>query len=392
MPKQTLLVDQQILERINRASLRFLSPLDINEVYSAVVQEAIGLVSAEYGSIFLLEKDKLVRVFASLDLLYQIRPKKEGPIYNALVNQTPTVIKVKNYPEMHDEIKKMGIKSIIVIPLSYRKKSIGVLSVESTKEETLTDKELGILSLFSSTITLAIIKTRLYQEAKDALENRDLFISLAAHELRTPLTTMFVYINLLREKAKTSKNKTTYRLTRELSAEASRLEGIINELLTLSRVKTGKMTFVFKEANLPQIVERARINFNSNHPGYKLKVLNKLKSQDVLICDSDKLIQVLTNILDNAAKFSPKGKVIVLEIGTKGRMFEIKIKDQGAGLTKEEIPKVFQGFYKAHGNYKQGMGLGLFLAKNIIDKHKGLINLTSEIGEGTTVQILLPIS
>ena len=100
---------------------------------------------------------------------------------------------------------------------------------------------------------------------------------------------------------------------------------------------------------------------------------------------------MLTNVLNNAAKFSPTTEKIKATLNYVNGNFVVKIQDKGTGISKDDLPHIFDEFYKGKGNYRSGMGLGLFLAKSIIDKHKGGIKVTSKKDKGTTVAINLPI-
>src|SRR3989344_2861390 len=219
-----------ILDKIYKAALKFLVPLNLEETYALIVQEAIKLVKAQNGSIFLMEQGKLNRVYASDPLLYKIQVRNKGTTFNTFKTNKTNIIRVKLLEKVHPEFKRLGVKSIISIPLTNHGETIGVLSLQSTKSEYLTDQELDTLELFGSLASLAIRKTKLYDETKRALEARDLFISMAVYELRTPLTTISGYAQLLHSKLSGSVTPES-RWVEELSWEAYRLTLLVNELL-----------------------------------------------------------------------------------------------------------------------------------------------------------------
>ena len=246
-----------------------------------------------------------------------------------------------------------------------------------------------MLTLFGSMVSLAIIKAQQYGEIKEALETRDLFISLASHELRTPLTTVNGYLQLLHSKLE-GVDAIKSRWTKEALLESQRLTKLIDELLQINKIKTMQLHYFFEENDLKLIIKRAIENFRFNHPDRIVIYTDKVKHKSVvIISDFDKLLQVVINLLDNADKFSPKDKKIDIELQQKNSTFILQIKDEGIGVTQKDLPYIFQGFYKGDKN-KKGMGLGLYLAKNIIDRHQGAIAISSGKNKGTTVEIRLP--
>jgi signal transduction histidine kinase len=380
-----------ILEKIDKAALLFLEPLNPEETYSTIVHEAIKLVRANYGSIYLADnKGLLEKIYSSIPYISKIKQREKGYTYQAYKSRQSFVVAGKQVYAAHPELKKLGTKSIIYIPLFNRRKSIGVLSLGSFHEPHFNEEEISALKLFGSLASLAIRNSQLYAETERALSIRDQFIALAAHELRTPLTSINGYIQLL--KSRSSKlGQTESRWIEELSWESYRLTELIRELLEINRVKSGQLQFLWKECHLKGIIHRAMTSFRFSHPGHVINFINQLEeTPDTVIGDYDKLLQVISNLLDNAAKFSPTDKPISLILRSDTTKLIVEVRDQGKGIAKKDHHKVFEGFYKGLDNYKQGMGLGLLLAKFITDSHKGEIDLRSAINKGTTFEIKLP--
>lgn len=379
------------LEEIYSAGLKFLTQLTPEETFTLIVEEAMRLIGAESGSILLEKKGRLERVYASSAMLYGIQPRKRGFMYNVYKSQKARVLTKDDIKKVHPEVTETAISSDIIIPLSYMGKSIGVLSVQSSNNQQFTDRDLQLLTWYAPMATLAIRKTELYSELQKALEIRDLFMSMASHELRTPLTSVNGYIQLL-------KNKTNGQGTQEakwieqLSWECLRLTNLVKELLETNRIKSGQLQYFWKECSLDLIISRAVENFKFTYPSRKIYFKDSLseKESDLVIGDFDKLLQVFTNVVDNAIKFSPEDTEIIITLTTKGKWILIEIKDVGEGIAKKDLSRLFDSFYKAEGNLKQGMGLGLYLAKNIIDQHHGTIKLYSKVKKGTLVEIKLP--
>lgn len=379
-----------ILDRIHKSALKFLVPLTIEETYKLIVHEAVKLTKTHQGSIFLEENGELKRVYASNSILNKIKIRKIGTTYKTFRSQKANVTNATVLEKAHPQFKKMNLKAIVSIPLINQRKSIGVLSVQSRKDKYFTDEQLNSLKIFGSLASLAIRKNQLYEETKMALEARDLFISMAAHELRTPITTISGYAQLLYSKFGEAETPES-RWIKELTWETLRLSHLVNELLEVDRIKTGQFQYFFKECSLKEILQRAAADFKITHPEHSLLIKNTIKkNKDIIIGDFDKLLQMILNLLDNAAKFSPPSLSITLKLDSKPSCFTLIVQDKGKGVSKPELPIIFEKYYKGVDTRVEGMGLGLFLVKNIIREHHGEIKISSKLNKGTTIKIKLP--
>ncbi len=383
-----------ILIKIYRISLKFLYVLTLNETYELVIEEALKLVKADYGSIFLYEDDEFKRVYTNNPNLYKIQIRKRGNTFKVFKTHKPMVLNskdVKNIPHQ-PAYKKVGIeyKSDLMVPLFYRGKSMGVLSMISHNDKFFTKQDINTLTIFAPVVTLAIRKSQLNDDVQKALEARDLFISMAAHELRTPLTTINGYVQLLQTKITDS---ATYesKWLKELSWETQRLTILVNELLEAERIKRGEFRYVWKTCSLREILNRALGNFHFTYPRQSVVLDDRLvDGQDKIIADYDKILQVLNNLLENAGKYSPQNSKIQIFLKSRGGNLLLSVKDEGKGIPKSSLPKLFEIYYRGSNQTQEGIGLGLYLAKKIITKHNGDINIKSKEGKGTTVEIKLP--
>ena len=259
-----------------------------------------------------------------------------------------------------------------------------------TNDQNFTEKQLNALELFGSYISLAIRKTQLNAELTETLKARDLFIAMAAHELRTPLTSVGGYIQLLFNRY-ADQETIEANWIKQLYWESIRLNKLAKELLEINQVRMGKLTFYWAECNLKEIINRSlrvsRFAFPNRNIILKY-MINDLEPK--IVGDFDKLIQVITNIIENAVKHSAEEKPVVLVLEEKKKYYCLSIIDKGTGIPRSDIKKIGQEFYKGENSSAEGMGLGLYIASYIIDHHKGLIKFKSKIKEGTQVLILIP--
>lgn len=378
------------LDKIYKLGSKFLTPLTLEETYQLIVSEALNLVKADDGSILLLSENQLQRVYASSSIFYKIAPRKRDFMYRVLKSQKPVILSVKQIAKSHPVIAQTKIKSDVILPLIDHQKPIGVLSIMSLKENYFTEKEISILKLFLPMAVLAIRKAELYEEADASIKAKDLFISMAGHELRTPLTTINGYAQLL--KSKLSKSETPEaRWAQQLAWESNRLTQLVNELLEIDRIRTGKLRYMWKECSLKELVSKALVDFRFNHPENRIIFKNKLIApNDKIIGDDSKLMQVILNLLDNAAKFSPLDKEISISLDSKGGYVVLEITDCGKGIAKKDLQKIYEIFYRGKNHTREGMGLGLFLARSIIVHHRGIISVKSKENRGTTIEVRLP--
>ncbi len=384
--------NDNIFETINKVSLSFLEPLSLQEVYAKIIDGAQKLVEAEYGSLILEQDGQLRRVHSTLPVADQVYFRKSGFTYKAFAERKAYVRHSENFGRVHPSIKELGVKSNIFIPLSYKGKSVGVLIVNSLKKEKFKQKDLNILKLFGSMITLAIRKSQLYDETRQALDTRDLFISLAAHELRTPLTAVNGYAQLIHNKLKNGEHETEFRWSEELVGECRRLTALVNELLTVNQIKSGQLQFIFQEVQLSEVVRKSLATINFRYP-HRVTLFNTKvdEDSDIVIGDKDKLLQVVSNIIDNAIKFSPPHTEINIDLTKKGSDLLLRITDKGRGIDQKDLDNIFESYYRASKNVnEEGMGLGLFLTRYIINRHNGHIKVASKLGKGTRVEISLP--
>lgn len=382
-------IEYKVIEKIYKASMKFLEPLDAAETLSTIVGEAVRLVDGDYGSILLMHNKELVRVYASNDIAYKTKIRKHGNTYTCFRTGKPVLDTIHKMQAAHPELIGAGIMSTLFIPLTNKSKSVGVLTVNSKKDQEFSEYETHILQLFGSMASLAIRKTQLYDEIKKALDMRDMFISMASHELRTPITTINGYVQLLQTKMKNEQGVTKLWMD-ELGRELDRLTLLVKELLAINRIKSGNLQYTFKESDLSDIVNRAVKTVEFGYPEKKIVLQNKLENDDRVIGDYDKLLQVVSNVLENAAKYSGDQKEIRMTLSKKHHQFKITVKDSGIGIPKKELPEIFKGYVQGKNHTREGLGLGLFLTKSIVDQHLGKIRIKSLENKGTTVEIILP--
>ncbi len=216
------------------------------------------------------------------------------------------------------------------------------------------------------------------------------FIATAAHELHTPLAAIMGYSELLLSE-RDVRSQTAREYLQTIFAKAVLLERLVDQLLDLSHVASGLVVFLEKEpVDIAGEIRDHVIKFQRSYR-YHHFISHGLANPLLLLVDRVKFLQVIDNILGNAVKFSPEGSEIVVSCTSSETEVRISIRDQGIGMTPEQVERAFHRFYRADVSEtaKQGLGLGLTLAKSIIESHGGTMLLESELGKGTTVSCIL---
>jgi two-component system phosphate regulon sensor histidine kinase PhoR len=224
------------------------------------------------------------------------------------------------------------------------------------------------------------------------------FVANASHELRTPLAAIKGFLETLEDPKAGKDDETRARFLKIMYDEADRMQRLIEDLMSLSRIEAEKFELPSESIDLSKLVEEAR-DFYINSRGKKEREIQiNLPAKIPLIYgDRAQLAQVVANLLSNAFKYGRKGAPVTISLAPNkaGTMLHLAITDQGDGIAPEHIPRLTERFYRVDkGRSKSigGTGLGLAIVKHITERHGGRMEITSEVGKGTTVSVVLPIA
>jgi two-component system sensor histidine kinase ResE len=252
------------------------------------------------------------------------------------------------------------------------------------------------------TVTAAVAVLRdVTEESKLEKLRRD-FVANVSHEIRTPLSMVQGYSEALLDDIVTSPEERK-ELVQVIYDESLRMGRLVKDLLDLSRMEAGHIELNRERIEVKPLVERVYRKFHGMAKDKNIRFEYDLADAELVLeaADSDRLEQVLTNLLDNAFRHTPEGKTVCIRADAvqhadHSRWVKIEIEDEGAGIPAEDIPYIFERFYKADKARKRagsgGTGLGLAIVKNIIDAHGGQIQVKSALGQGTTFLIMLPVA
>jgi len=220
------------------------------------------------------------------------------------------------------------------------------------------------------------------------------FVANVSHDLKTPLTSIAGFSQALLDG--TANNQEDLRRSAQIiHDETNRLIRLTQDLLDLARLESGQITIAREPVDITALASKTVTRFESKAKSRQVNLkldlaprLPKVKG------DEDRLAQVLTNLLDNAIKFTTAGGAVLLEASSDAHSVKIEITDSGPGIPPEELDRIFERFYqvdKARASGEGGTGLGLAIAKEIVEAHGGQISASSEVDKGTTFTVLLPV-
>jgi signal transduction histidine kinase len=368
-----------------------------------VTKSSIGYSDAEIKTI---ELDLNKRKFANL--LF----KKEKPI---LINRD-----TESASQEYALLDILNTESFITAPIAVKDESVGFILMGNTSlYGKVVEGDSELLSIFANQIGAAIENTKLYtelfgshkelerrvaertqeleklnEELKNLNKMKSDFISSVSHELRTPLTSIKGYASILM----------TGKLGDVLPAQKERLEKIdkhsnslvhlINNLLDIARIESGNVQMEMKDISIKEMLDSIVdiIIPQVKEKNISLKINSKIKFDRIKV-DPSQMERVFLNLLSNAVKFTPEKGMVIIEIKEKNDDIQFSIEDTGIGIPPQDIPKVFQEFFRADNALDQkikGSGLGLSLVKKIIEAHKGKIWFDSKLGKGSRFTFTLP--
>jgi signal transduction histidine kinase len=304
--------------------------------------------------------------------------------------------KFANDEEGLKRIKSLIPRSQIFVPLIVKQRTIGALvfGIENAKRPPFNEADLVLAQEIAGRIALALDNSRLYQEAQAAVQVRDTFLSIAAHELKTPLTALLGQAQVLQRRVKeegglTPRNQRTLNVIVEQSLRLSRM---IAALLDIRRIEHGQLTIEQVPLDLAALSRRV---IDEIQPTLSYHEVVYTNDQPVMIVgDELRLEQVLYNLISNAAKYSAHQTTIMVEVQQQGTEAELRVRDEGMGIPEASIPHLFDRYYRVpHTQHHiSGMGIGLYVVKEIISLHGGAIHVESVVGEGSCFTVRLPLA
>src|SRR6218665_174620 len=296
-------------------------------------------------------------------------------------------------PEGH-----LPVRSYLAVPVTSRSgEVIGGLFFGHPTPGVFTAREERLVAGLAAQVAVAMDNARLFQRVQEAVTSRDTFLSIASHELRTPITSMKMLSQHMRKRIR-AKDPAAFapervtRLVEQTERSIDRLSRLVDDMLDISRIATGRLQLQLESLDLSELTRDVVERFEQQlgEAGHTLEL--RLTPGLVGHWDRDRLEQVLANLLTNVLKYAPRAP---LKVSTRGQSDHalLEVEDRGPGIAAKDQHRIFERFERlVTPSEVSGLGLGLHIAKHIVEAHTGRIHVRSAVGEGARFIVELPVS
>lgn len=415
--------EQKILYRLAQ---ELASTLDVPSALTFIASHISQSFGAKFGSIRLLDEtgeflltgaiygvsDEYTKI-ANENVQIPITPgtpNGQSPaalaIRNRRIYAINNVFKDRRFTAWREMARMESYTSVVAVPLIPAEAPIGVMMLYFRDAKKLQPSEYELLQTAGRTAAIAIqramLDERLLKEevTRRALEEishlKTEFVSLVSHELRTPLTSIQGYVKLMLAGHSGELNEVQNEFLTTVNRNTDRLIALVNDLLDISKIQSGRLDLVLEPLELAQVLDRELELLKNIADDKQITIATDIEPGiSPVRADSHRLGQIIANLVSNAVKYSPESTTIKLAAYQVDKNVLIKVIDAGMGIAPEERSKLFQMFYRGESDAVRqirGTGLGLAITKHLVEMHGGKIWVESEKGHGSTFSFTIPIA
>ena len=394
-----------VLETANRCARALGSSLELDEAFGAFIRELRGLVPFERTAIVLLEAETATTMATAGRGAGEVFPPGnadpiQGSVLERVLDGRLIVrrdLADREFPA-DEQLLALGLRSELVSPLLLGARTIGMLSLSRERPDAFSEDEVELVSLLGRLVATAVQNIRAYEAERRRVEElarlsqlRADFVSLVSHELRSPMAAVIGAARTLQDRWRMLSAAQRESFLALIGDETARLAELVGDVLDTSRIEAGTFSYRFDEIDLGRVVDEA----------VEAAVLAQQEVQVVASVrgrlpairgDRTRLRQVLTNLIENAVKYSPEGGEVRVSAAAANGAVEIAVRDSGPGIPRDQQGRIFEKFGRAdvEGGSKPGTGLGLFIARSIAEAHGGSLDVSSGGEPGATFVLTLP--
>ena len=291
----------------------------------------------------------------------------------------------------NDTHHALETRSLMIVPLNARGRTVGAIAFASTSASgrRFDQADLNIATELARRAALLVDNARLYAEAKAAIRARDDLMAVVSHDLREPLQTISAAAGLLRlepEHGEAAKS------IQSITLASTQMRLLVQDLLVMSRIDAGQFAISADLVDLAALVREAHTLFQPQAEARNVRLNCRLASDlPPVAADRHRVLQALSNLIGNALKFMAADGEVTLAVAREGDAIRISVADTGVGIDEEDLERVFDRFWRVDRREGGGVGLGLSVAKGIVEAHGGRIGVTSQRGVGSTFYFTLPV-
>lgn len=297
--------------------------------------------------------------------------------------------------ETPEQLQLLGARSYICVPLKVRGETFAVMALVSSEPgKSLGDLDLEAAQELARRGALAVENARLFRDAREAVQARDEFISMASHDLRSPLTSAGLHIDKVLRRARAGganlEREAVTADLEKLQGQVSRLIQMMDSLLDITTIAAGRMQLEKQSVDLNELATRAAERLQEDFARANCELRVRTEGRVEGVWDPFRIEQVIVNLVSNAVKYG-EGRPVELMVEGDERTARLTVKDLGIGIAYEDQRRLFERFERVRADSGVGgHGVGLWIVRRIVEAHGGRIRLTSREGEGATFQIDLP--
>jgi PAS domain S-box-containing protein len=315
---------------------------------------------------------------------------------------------VRDNPELIATTRSLGLRSYMGVPLIAHGRIIGAITFSSIQPaRRYSEADLRFAQELARRIALTLDNGYLYQQAQEEIQERkkaedalraseqrkDEFIGMASHELKTPITALKGFTNVLQRRlSKQSDAQSLYYLAR-MDVQLDKITKLISDLLDITRMQSGKLVMQQEVLDLDTVVRETIETLQAATETHRLRIEGGTGAR--IMGDKDRLAQVFINLITNAIKYSPHADTVIVRLSKAAEQAIVSVQDFGIGIAETHQQHIFERFYQVADPDEKtypGLGIGLYISQEIVERHHGRIWLESAKGAGATFYVALPLS
>lgn len=409
MTDQALAARVEELSVMQRIDRELNTSLDINQAMRITLEWAMRQSLANAGLVATIEEN-LIRIMASQGYTSELDEFENGQIPLHRIPALEEIISSGQIQQVQITAENgsgllPSVHTQLVLPIRREGTTIGVIMLESTHPEPISQESVNFLNRLSDHAAIAISNAKLYAAIQAANNAKSEFVSFVAHELKNPMTSIKGYTELLAAGAVGPINDPQKNFLSTIRSNVERMSTLVSDLNDVSRIEANRLRLDFKATKSNEVVDEVVRSLRRQIEEKEQQLINTLPADlpDVW-ADRSRLIQVITNLISNAIKYTPKSGQFEIsaercanrwDATGAGEVVHLWVKDNGIGIAPEDQKKIFQKFFRSEDPKTReapGTGLGLNITKSLVEMQGGKIWFESEFRQGTTFHITIPIS
>ncbi|MBL4675095.1 MAG: PAS domain S-box protein [Mucilaginibacter sp.] len=395
------------LEVLNNIGRVISENLDVQEILQKVTDATTTLTGAAFGAFFYNKEDEKGESYQLYTLTGAPREafdKLGMPRNTAVFSHTfggLGVVRVDditkderyghNSPHRGMPKGHLPVVSYLAVPvISKSSEVIGGLFLGHPEPAKFTKEHENLVVSVASQASIALDNAKLYEEIQKLNSKKDEFIGLASHELKTPMTSLNGYLQIIdRSLGEDDRNKS---FIKKALIQINKLSDLISDLLDVSKIEAGLLPLNYSDFHLDQMVDEVVELMQHSTKSHSI-VICATETKLLISADKQRLEQVIINLLSNAIKYSPEADHINVTLSADSKHAIIEVQDFGIGINKEQQRRIFSRFYRVEdvASHISGLGIGLYISNEIINRHNGKLSVNSNAGKGSTFRVEVPV-